>query len=60
MESLKLDIKGAMAMVGQAQERCKPKSGLWKELVNLYDQLDLIVEDIEAGDYRKDVLKEKA
>lgn len=45
------DLKGALAMVGQAQERCTNQSSLWKTLGKLFDEIDGVTESVNDDDY---------
>jgi hypothetical protein len=39
-ETIREELQGAAAMIGQAQERLKPLSELWKRLGELYEEID--------------------
>jgi hypothetical protein len=58
MEALTRDLKGALAMIGQAQERCRPQSLLWKSLGEIFDEIDSISDALKSGEYREDISSE--
>lgn len=52
--NLRSDLNGAMAMLGQAQDRCKQGSELYKQLGKMYDEIDSLfdaVKDDSEGYY---------
>ncbi len=40
------NLKSALVFVGQAEEAVRPQSPLWKELGDLYEQLDSKIEEL--------------
>ena len=51
MDTIKKDVENALIFIGQAQENAPRLSDLWKELGQLYDKLDSLVEAINDGDF---------
>lgn len=53
------DLKGARAMIGQAQERCKVKGFLWRDFGRIYEEIDSFMEYISVGDYDEEILNKE-